>query len=88
MRSRSVSRRSAPSISAVEGSLSRMRSRSAHRELEDKDWVSPAPLTAQLAERRDRCLSLCFRAMVGCELFIIITVFTRLCGDSEVCVCT
>ncbi|XP_033946405.1 uncharacterized protein KIAA1671 [Pseudochaenichthys georgianus] len=39
MRSRSVSRRSAPSISAVEGSLSRMRSRSAHRELEDKDWV-------------------------------------------------
>ncbi|KAI9521651.1 hypothetical protein NQZ68_003806 [Dissostichus eleginoides] len=38
MRSRSVSRRSAPSISAVEGSLSRMRSRSAHRELEDKDW--------------------------------------------------
>ncbi|XP_010781160.1 protein piccolo [Notothenia coriiceps] len=39
MRSRSVSRRSAPSISAVEGSLSRMRSRSAHRELEDKDLV-------------------------------------------------
>ncbi|XP_029618465.1 plectin isoform X2 [Salmo trutta] len=32
MRSRSVSRRSAPSESAVEGSLSRMRSRSAHRE--------------------------------------------------------
>ncbi|KAM7416355.1 hypothetical protein PAMA_018431 [Pampus argenteus] len=32
MRSRSVSRRSAPSSSAVEGSLSRMRSRSAHRE--------------------------------------------------------
>ncbi|XP_060893551.1 titin homolog [Labrus mixtus] len=32
MRSRSVSRRSAPSSSALEGSLSRMRSRSAHRE--------------------------------------------------------
>ncbi|XP_029367561.1 calponin homology domain-containing protein DDB_G0272472 isoform X2 [Echeneis naucrates] len=39
MRSRSVSRRSAPSISAVEGSLSRMRSRSAHRERDRHSWV-------------------------------------------------
>ncbi|KAK5602361.1 hypothetical protein CRENBAI_013365 [Crenichthys baileyi] len=34
MRSRSMSRRSAPSSSAMEGSLFRMRSRSAHRELD------------------------------------------------------
>ncbi|XP_069562731.1 uncharacterized protein KIAA1671 [Brachyistius frenatus] len=39
MRSRSVSRRSAPSGSAVEGSLSRMRSRSAHRERDRHSWV-------------------------------------------------
>ncbi|XP_040897726.1 calponin homology domain-containing protein DDB_G0272472 [Toxotes jaculatrix] len=39
MRSRSVSRRSAPSSSAVEGSLSRMRSRSAHRERDHHSWV-------------------------------------------------
>uniref|UniRef100_A0AAQ5XWN9 Tankyrase 1-binding protein C-terminal domain-containing protein n=1 Tax=Amphiprion ocellaris TaxID=80972 RepID=A0AAQ5XWN9_AMPOC len=39
MRSRSVSRRSAPSSSAVEGSLSRMRSRSAHREQDRHSWV-------------------------------------------------
>ncbi|XP_041643036.1 calponin homology domain-containing protein DDB_G0272472-like [Cheilinus undulatus] len=38
MRSRSVSRRSAPSSSAVEGSLSRMRSRSAHREQNRHSW--------------------------------------------------
>ncbi|KAE8292518.1 hypothetical protein D5F01_LYC09888 [Larimichthys crocea] len=38
MRSRSVSRRSAPSSSAVEGSLSRMR-RSAHREQDRHSWV-------------------------------------------------
>ncbi|XP_070993590.1 zinc finger CCCH domain-containing protein 13-like [Oncorhynchus clarkii lewisi] len=38
MRSRSVSRRSAPSESAVEGSLSRMRSRSAHRERDRQSW--------------------------------------------------
>lgn len=41
MRSRSVSRRSAPSGGALEGSLSRMRSRSAHRE-DRHSWVSPA----------------------------------------------
>ncbi|XP_036953043.1 calponin homology domain-containing protein DDB_G0272472 isoform X2 [Acanthopagrus latus] len=39
MRSRSVSRRSAPSASAVEVSLSRMRSRSAHREQDRHSWV-------------------------------------------------
>ncbi|XP_071338280.1 trichohyalin [Trachinotus anak] len=39
MRSRSASRRSAPSSSAVEGSLSRMRSRSAHRERDRHSWV-------------------------------------------------
>ncbi|XP_059193560.1 calponin homology domain-containing protein DDB_G0272472 [Centropristis striata] len=39
MRSRSVSRRSAPSASGVEGSLSRMRSRSAHREQDLNSWV-------------------------------------------------
>ncbi|XP_070293119.1 uncharacterized protein KIAA1671 isoform X2 [Salvelinus sp. IW2-2015] len=39
MRSRSVSRRSAPSESAVEGSLSRMRSRSAHRERDRQSWL-------------------------------------------------
>ncbi|XP_064822423.1 plectin-like isoform X2 [Oncorhynchus masou masou] len=38
MRSRSVSRRSAPSDSAVEGSLSRMRSRSTHRERGGPSW--------------------------------------------------
>nr|XP_029534861.1 zinc finger CCCH domain-containing protein 13-like [Oncorhynchus nerka] len=38
MRSRSVSRRSAPSESAVEGNLSRMRSRSAHRERDRQSW--------------------------------------------------
>ncbi|XP_071012475.1 plectin-like isoform X2 [Oncorhynchus clarkii lewisi] len=38
MRSRSVSRRSAPSDSAVEGSLSRMRSRSTHRERGGQSW--------------------------------------------------
>lgn len=42
MRSRSVSRRSAPPASAVEGNLSRMRSRSAHREQDRHSWVSPA----------------------------------------------
>jgi hypothetical protein len=44
MRSRSVSRRSAPSDSAVEGSLSRMRSRSTHRERGGQSWVSPDAL--------------------------------------------
>ncbi|XP_061585735.1 titin homolog [Cololabis saira] len=39
MRSRSVSRRSAPSNSVVEGSLFRMRSRSAHREQGRDSWV-------------------------------------------------
>ncbi|XP_070821158.1 capping protein-inhibiting regulator of actin dynamics [Chaetodon trifascialis] len=39
MRSRSVSRRSAPASSAVEGNLSRMRSRSAHREQQCSSWV-------------------------------------------------
>ncbi|XP_076586711.1 uncharacterized protein LOC143320726 [Chaetodon auriga] len=39
LRSRSVSRRSAPSSSTVEGNLSRMRSRSAHREQERHSWV-------------------------------------------------
>ncbi|XP_029916516.1 titin homolog [Myripristis murdjan] len=39
MRSRSVSRRSAPSSSAVEANLSRMRSRSAHRERDRHSWV-------------------------------------------------
>ncbi|XP_029294803.1 trichohyalin isoform X2 [Cottoperca gobio] len=39
MRSRSVSRRSAPSSSAVETSLSRMRSRSAHREEDHIRWL-------------------------------------------------
>ncbi|CAJ1068145.1 protein piccolo [Xyrichtys novacula] len=38
MRSRSMSRRSAPSSSALEGSLSRMRSRSAHREQDRSSW--------------------------------------------------
>ncbi|XP_014861474.1 PREDICTED: uncharacterized protein KIAA1671 homolog [Poecilia mexicana] len=39
MRSRSMSRRSAPSSSATEGSLLRMRSRSAHRELDHHSSV-------------------------------------------------
>ncbi|KAJ7994100.1 hypothetical protein DPEC_G00262420 [Dallia pectoralis] len=38
MRSRSVSRRSAPSESVVDGNLSRMRSRSAHRERNPESW--------------------------------------------------
>ncbi|XP_067087347.1 plectin isoform X1 [Osmerus mordax] len=38
MRSRSVSRRSTPATSTLEGSLLRMRSRSAHRERGDQDW--------------------------------------------------
>lgn len=44
MRSRSASRRSAPSGGTSEGSLSRMRSRSAHRE-DRHSWVSPAVVT-------------------------------------------
>lgn len=40
MRSRSMSRRSAPSASALEGNLPRIRSRSAHREQERHSWVS------------------------------------------------
>lgn len=47
MRSRSVSRRSAPSSSALEGSLSRMRSRSAHREQDRYSWVSPTAAPSQ-----------------------------------------
>ncbi|KAL6114623.1 kiaa1671 [Pungitius sinensis] len=39
MRSRSVSRRSAPSSSVLERSLSRIRSRSAHREQDGDSWV-------------------------------------------------
>ncbi|KAM9743110.1 uncharacterized protein ACNS7B_010727 [Menidia menidia] len=39
MRSRSVSRRSAPASSAVDGGLPRMRSRSAHREQDRGSWV-------------------------------------------------
>ncbi|XP_034025565.1 titin homolog [Thalassophryne amazonica] len=42
MRSRSVSRRSVPLNNSVEGSLFRMRSRSAHREQEHQRWVSSA----------------------------------------------
>ena len=57
MRSRSVSRRSAPSSISVEGNLSRMRSRSAHREEERHSWVSQAaalPLQAvKLCSRED-----------------------------------
>ncbi|KAJ4942448.1 hypothetical protein JOQ06_012314 [Pogonophryne albipinna] len=53
MRSRSVSRRSAPSISAVEGSLSRMRSRSAHRELEDKDWIGDVSRKGEVMSSHD-----------------------------------
>ena len=45
MRSRSVSRRSTPAASTLEGSLLRMRSRSAHRERGGQDWVSHTALT-------------------------------------------
>ncbi|KAM9360698.1 uncharacterized protein ABDE67_001319 [Symphorus nematophorus] len=53
MRSRSVSRRSAPSSSAVEGSLSRMRSRSAHREQDRHSWVQQKQSTGGEEEGRD-----------------------------------
>ncbi|XP_070759968.1 calponin homology domain-containing protein DDB_G0272472 [Enoplosus armatus] len=53
MRSRSVSRRSAPSSSAVEGSLSRMRSRSAHREQDRHSWVQQKQSNSGEEEGRD-----------------------------------
>ncbi|XP_042345001.1 calponin homology domain-containing protein DDB_G0272472 [Plectropomus leopardus] len=53
MRSRSVSRRSAPSSSAVEGSLSRMRSRSAHREQDRNSWVQQKESVSGEEEGKD-----------------------------------
>ncbi|XP_074526069.1 uncharacterized protein LOC141790238 [Halichoeres trimaculatus] len=53
MRSRSVSRRSAPSSSAVEGSLSRMRSRSAHREQDRHSWEQQKKAVSGEEEARD-----------------------------------
>lgn len=53
MRSRSVSRRSAPSSSAVEGSLSRMRSRSAHREQDRYSWVQKKQSVSGEEEEKD-----------------------------------
>jgi len=48
MRSRSVSRRSAPSSCVLERSLSRIRSRSAHREQDDDGPVSQAAAARHL----------------------------------------
>ncbi|KAI3372331.1 hypothetical protein L3Q82_022820 [Scortum barcoo] len=56
MRSRSVSRRSAPSSSAVEGSLSRMRSRSAHREQDFHSWLTSQTLFRQSRSWRQRAV--------------------------------
>ncbi|KAM4616502.1 uncharacterized protein ACJ7VT_009374 isoform 1-T2 [Polymixia lowei] len=53
MRSRSVSRRSAPLESTVEGSLSRMRSRSAHRERDRRSWVQPKQSVGSDEEVKD-----------------------------------
>ncbi|XP_029999930.1 titin homolog isoform X5 [Sphaeramia orbicularis] len=53
MRSRSVSRRSAPSSSAIEGSLSRVRSRSAHREQSRHSWVQQKPSVSGEDEGKD-----------------------------------
>lgn len=53
MRSRSVSRRSAPSSSAVEVSLSRMRSRSAHREQDRHSWEQQKQAVSSEEEARD-----------------------------------
>lgn len=64
MRSRSVSRRSVPSSSAVEGSLSRMRSRSAHREQDRHSWVS----LTELDLSKIPLLSLFFMLIIGSEL--------------------
>lgn len=85
MRSRSVSRRSAPSASAVEVSLSRMRSRSAHREQDRHSWVSQTAGTVKLTD---------------CELFITVTVVSShsalwretcrcssLCCECQQCLC-
>ncbi|XP_053276286.1 trichohyalin [Pleuronectes platessa] len=54
MRSRSVSRRSAPSISTVEGSLSRMRSRSSHREQDRHSWVQQKQRVTGEEEENDQ----------------------------------
>ncbi|XP_037632920.1 titin homolog isoform X1 [Sebastes umbrosus] len=53
IRSRSVSRRSAPPSSAVEGSLSRMRSRSAHREQDLDSWVQQKQSVGGEEEEKD-----------------------------------
>ncbi|XP_035021701.2 titin homolog isoform X1 [Hippoglossus stenolepis] len=54
MRSRSVSRRSAPSFSTVEGSLSRMRSRSSHREQDRHSWVQQKQSVSGEEEENDQ----------------------------------
>nr|XP_020445968.1 titin homolog [Monopterus albus] len=53
MRSRSVSRRSAPSGGGVEGSLSRMRSHSAHRQQERNSWAQQKQSAQGEEERKD-----------------------------------
>ncbi|XP_034727217.1 calponin homology domain-containing protein DDB_G0272472 [Etheostoma cragini] len=53
MRSRSVSRRSAPLSSAVEGSLSRIRSRSAHREQNQNSWEQQKQSVGGEEEEKD-----------------------------------
>uniref|UniRef100_A0A8C9U3R3 Si:ch73-138n13.1 n=1 Tax=Scleropages formosus TaxID=113540 RepID=A0A8C9U3R3_SCLFO len=53
MRSRSVSRRAAPSENTTEGSLSRMRSRSAHRERDQQSWEQLKKCVTGEREGRD-----------------------------------
>ncbi|XP_068594412.1 capping protein-inhibiting regulator of actin dynamics [Brachionichthys hirsutus] len=53
IRSRSVSRRSAPSGGAVEAGLSRLRSRSAHREQDRHSWVQKKQSNGVEEDRRD-----------------------------------
>ncbi|XP_068559916.1 calponin homology domain-containing protein DDB_G0272472 [Cebidichthys violaceus] len=53
MRSRSVSRRSVPSSSVLERSLSRIRSRSAHREQDGNSWVQQKQSDSGEEEGRD-----------------------------------
>ncbi|KAM9858232.1 uncharacterized protein ACBR49_020270 [Aulostomus maculatus] len=59
MRSRSVSRRSAPSSSALERSLSRVRSRSAHREQDSPSWVQQKQSVSGEDEGRDSVTPAC-----------------------------
>lgn len=90
MRSRSVSRRSAPSSSALDGSLSRMRSRSAHREGDRHNWVSQAAILCSCNSVRFRAA---IRGLASNPLLQIIVIMLTVChtalqrqGGKFVCV--